>query len=44
MVERYVNAVEDTLVEGLTFKLNPGSYILDRKSITFHPQGSNIYI
>ena len=44
MVEAYANSVEDKLVDGLTFKLNEGaSYINDRKSVTFHPQGSNIY-
>jgi len=44
MVESYANSVEDKLVDGLTFKLTEGaSYINDRKSVTFHPQGSNIY-
>ena len=38
------NSVEDVLVDGLSFKLKPGaSYINERKSVTFHPQGSNIY-
>ena len=45
MVENYANSVEDRLIEGLSFELNPGaSYIIDRKSVTYHPQGSNIYI
>ena len=44
MVESYANSVEDKLVDGLSFKLDPGaSYINERKSVTFHPQGSNIY-
>ncbi len=44
MFEAMANGVEDKLVEGLSFKLNPGaSYVVDRRSVTFHPQGSNIY-
>lgn len=44
MVEAYANSIEDKLVDGLSYKLNPtASYIHDRKSVTFHPQGSNIY-
>ena len=44
MVEAMANSVEDVLVDGLSFKLRPGaSYINERKSVTFHPQGSNIY-
>lgn len=44
MVESYANSVEDKLVDGLSFKLTEGaSYINERKSVTFHPQGSNIY-
>ena len=31
-------------MDGLSFKLDPGaSYINERRSVTFHPQGSNIY-
>ena len=31
-------------MDGLPFQLKPGaSYINERKSFTFHPQGSNIY-
>ena len=42
MVESYANSVEDRLIEGLTFKLDPGaSYINERKSVTLHSQGSN---
>lgn len=44
MVEAMANSVEDRLIDGLSFKLAPGaSYITDRRSVTFHPQGSNIY-
>ena len=44
MVEAIANGVEDKLVDGLSFKLAPGaSYVQDRRSVTFHPQGSNIY-
>ena len=43
-MEAVANAAEDRLVDGLTVKLKPGaSYVTDRKSVTFHPQGSNIY-
>ena len=38
------NSVEDYLIDGLSFKLKPGaSYINERKSVTFHPQGGNHY-
>ena len=44
MVEAAANSTEDYLIDGLSFKLKPGaSYINERKSVTFHPQGSNIY-
>ena len=44
MVEAIANSVEDRLIDGLSFKLNPGaSYVTDCSSVTFHPQGSNIY-
>ena len=43
-MEGVANAVEDRLVDGLSFQLKPGaSYVTDRKSVTYHPQGSNIY-
>jgi hypothetical protein len=45
MVEAIANGVEDKLIDGLSFKLNPGaSYVTERRSVTFHPQGSNIYM
>ena len=38
------NGVEDKLIDGLSFKMQPGaSYVIERKSVTYHPQGSNIY-
>jgi hypothetical protein len=44
MVEVAANSVEDKLIDGLSFKLKPGaSYVSNRRSCTFHPQGSNIY-
>ena len=44
MVEAHANSVEDKLIDGLSFKLGAGaSYVQERKSVTFHPQGSNIY-
>ena len=45
MVEAIANGVEDKLINALSFKLAPGaSYVTDRRSVTFHPQGSNIYM
>ena len=45
MVEAIANGVEDKLIDGLSFKLAPGaSYVVDRRSVTYHPQGSNIYM
>ena len=44
MVEAAANSQEYYLIDGLSFKLKPGaSYINERKSVTFHPQGSNVY-
>ena len=43
-MEAHANSVDDKLIEGLSFKLSPGaSYVNERKSVTFHPSGSNIY-
>eukprot|EP00746_Dinoflagellata_sp_MGD_P157894 gnl/MRDRNA2_/MRDRNA2_86341_c0_seq1.p1 gnl/MRDRNA2_/MRDRNA2_86341_c0~~gnl/MRDRNA2_/MRDRNA2_86341_c0_seq1.p1 ORF type:complete len:456 (+),score=38.28 gnl/MRDRNA2_/MRDRNA2_86341_c0_seq1:331-1698(+) len=43
-MEGVANSVEDKLIDGLSFKHKPGaSYVTERKSVTFHPQGSNIY-
>jgi len=44
MVDAMANSVEDYLIEGLSFKLNPGaSYVTDRRSVSFFTAGSNIY-
>ncbi len=44
MVEALADGIEDKLIDGLSFKMNPGaSYVVDRRSVTFHLQGSNIY-
>ncbi len=44
MVEAIANSMEDKLIDSLQFKLKEGaSYITDRRSVTFYPQGSNIY-
>ena len=43
MVEAIANSIEDKLIDSLQFKLKEGaSYISERKSVTFYPQGSNI--
>ena len=43
-MEGHANSVEDLLIDGLSFKLSPGaSYVYERKSVSFHPSGSNIY-
>ncbi len=42
MVEAMASGIEDKLIDGLSFKLNPGaSYVTDRRSVTYHPQGDN---
>ena len=44
MVDSVVNSVEDYLIEGLSFKLNPGaSYVTDRRSVSYFTAGSNVY-
>ena len=43
-MEGVANSVEDKLIDSLSFKLAPGaSYVQERKSVTFHPTGSNAY-
>lgn len=43
-MESHANSVEDYLIEGLSFKLTPGaSYINQRRSVSFFPQGGNSY-
>ena len=37
-MEVYSSSVEDQLVDGLSFKLHPGSsYVTDRQSVSFFP-------
>ena len=44
MVEAIANSLEDALIDGLSIKLGKtASYIKDRRSCSFHLQGSNIY-
>ena len=43
-MEAVAQGVEDYLIDGLSFKLNPGaSYITNRRSVTFFPTGGNEY-
>jgi hypothetical protein len=43
-LESTTNAIEDHLIDSISFKLAPGaSYVTDRRSVSFFPQGSNIY-
>ena len=38
------NSIEDYLIDNISYKLKPGaSYINERKSVAYHPSGSNIY-
>ena len=44
MVDAMANSVEDYLIDGLSFKLQPGaSYVSDRRSVNFFAAGSNVY-
>ena len=43
-MESHAQAVEDYLIDGLSFKLAPGaSYVTNRRSVSFFPQGGNSY-
>ena len=43
-MESHAQSVEDNLIDSLSFKLRPGaSYVTDRKSVSFFPQGGNDY-
>ena len=43
-METYMNSVDDVLIDGLTYNLKLGaSYVKQRRSVTYYPQGSNIY-
>ena len=44
MAEIITASLEDYLIDGLSFKLSKtASYVTNRRSVTYHPQGSNIY-
>ena len=44
MVEVVTAALEDQLIDPLSFRLTPtASYVTRRASATYHTQGSNIY-
>jgi hypothetical protein len=43
-MESHAQAVEDHLIDGLSFKFRPtASYVTDRRSVTFFPQGGDKY-
>ena len=43
-MEAHANGVDDILVDSLSFKLkNSAKYVVDRRSVSFHPSGSNVY-
>ena len=43
-MEAHEQSVEDNLIDSLSFKLRPGaSYVTDRRSVSFFPQGVNSY-
>ena len=43
-MESHAQSVEDNLIDSLSFKLRPGaSYVTDRRSVTYFPQGGNSY-
>ena len=43
-MESHAQSVEDNLIDSLSFKLKPGaSYVTDRRSVTYFPQGGNSY-
>ena len=44
MVEAIASGAEDKLLDSLSFKTpHSASYITERKSVSFHPSGSNVY-
>ena len=43
-MESHAQSVDDHLIDSLSFKLKPGaSYVTDRRSVTYFPQGGNQY-
>ena len=44
MVDAMANSVTYFLIDGLSFKLNPGaSYVTDRRSVSYFAAGANEY-
>ena len=44
MVDSMANSVDNYLIEGLSFKLQPGAgYVTDRRSVNYYAAGSNVY-
>ena len=44
MVETVASGAEDKLLDSLSFKTpHSASYVTERKSVSFHPSGSNVY-
>ena len=43
-MENITNAAEEVLIDSLSFKLpSSGNYVTDRRSVTYHTEGSNSY-
>ena len=43
-MENLTNSAEEVLIDSLSFKLpSSGQYVTDRRSVTFHTEGSNSY-
>ena len=43
-MENITNSADEVLVDSLSFKLPAsGNYVVDRRSVTFHTEGSNSY-
>ncbi len=43
-MENLTNSAEEVLIDSLSFKLpSSGQYVTDRRSCTFHTEGSNTY-
>ena len=43
-MENLTNSADEVLIDSLSFKLPAsGNYVIDRRSVTFHTEGSNSY-
>ena len=43
-MDNLLNSVEEVLIDSLSFKVpGSGEYMTDRRSVTFHQEGSNVY-